>query len=58
MSLKATNNSADSNGLVSTLLVFSIYSKMTKLDALSFLITQRAMVMKKAMDEIRKYTAL
>ena len=52
MSFKAINNSVGPNGLVPTLLVFGAYPIMTELDALSLSITQHAMAMKKAIDEI------
>ena len=57
MSFKAINDSVGPNGLVPTLLVFGAYPRMTELDAPSPSITQRAMAMKKAMDEVRKCTA-
>ena len=53
---KTINNSVVFNGLVHTLLVFGAYSRMTELDAPFLSITQRTMVMKKAMDEVRKCT--
>lgn len=56
MSLKVINNSADPNELVPTLLVFDAYPRMTEFDAPSLSITQRAMAMKKAIDEVRKCT--
>ena len=56
MSFKAINNSVGPNELVSTLLDFCAYPKMTKSDALSLSMTQRVIVMKKAMDEIQIYT--
>ena len=57
MSFKAINDSVGPNGLVPTLLVFGAYPRMTELDAPSPSISQRAMAMKKAMDEVRKSTA-
>ena len=57
MSFKAINDSVGPNGLVPTLLVFGAYPRMTESDAPSPSITQRAMVMRKAMDEVRKCTA-
>lgn len=56
MFFKIINNSIGLNGIVPILLVFDIYPKMTKLDAPFSLITQRAMTMKKTIDEIRTYT--
>lgn len=57
MSFKAINNLMGFNGLDATLLIFGTYPRITKLDALSLLIPQRAMAIKKAMDELRKYIA-
>ena len=54
MSFKAINNSIGPNGLVPTLLIFGAYSGMTKLDTLVLSIIQRAMVMRKAIDKVRK----
>lgn len=56
MSLKAINDSVGPNRLVPILLVFDAYPKMTELDALSSLITQHVMAMKKAIDEVWKCT--
>ena len=52
MSFKAINNSIGPNGLVSTLLVFGAYPKMTEHDALSPSITQRTVAIRKAIDEV------
>ncbi len=57
MSFKAINDSVSPNKLVPTLLVFGAYPRMTKQDAPSLSITQGAMTMQKAMDEIRRSTA-
>jgi hypothetical protein len=57
MAFKALNDSAGSNGLVSTLLVFGAYFRMTEMDAFSSTITQRFIAMRKAMDEVRKSVA-
>ncbi len=57
MAFKAINDSAGPNGLISTLLVFGAYPRMTEMDASSSTITQRAIAMKKAMDEVRKLHA-
>lgn len=58
MAFKAINDSVGPNGLVPTLLVFGAYPRMTELDAPSPTITQRATAMKKAMEEVKKLTAL
>ena len=52
MFFKAINNSVGHNGLVSTLLVISAYPRMTISDIPSPSITQHAMAMRKAIDEI------
>ena len=52
MFFKAINISVDPNGLAPTLLVFGKYSRMIELDAPSPFFTQRAIAMKKAMDEV------
>ena len=49
---KAINDTAGSDGLVLTLLVFSIYPWMVELDVLSLSVTQRANAIKKAIVEI------
>jgi hypothetical protein len=54
MAFKALNNTIGPNGLVSTLLVFSVYPQMIKLDAPSPTVAQRANVVKKAIAEICK----
>ena len=54
MTLKTVNDSIESHELVSTLLMFGAYSRMTKLNAFSLTINQRAIVMKKVMNEMRK----
>ena len=57
MTLKTVNDSIESHELISILLIFGAYSRMTKLDAFSFTINQRVIIMKKAMDEMRKFNA-
>ena len=52
MSFKDINNSVGPNGLVTSLLVFSAYPKVTELDAPSPSIIQHAMVMHKTIDEV------
>ena len=54
---KAINNFVNSNRLVFTLLVFDAYLRMPEQDALSRSITQRALIMQKAIDEIQRFTA-
>jgi hypothetical protein len=57
MTLKTLNDFVDFNELVSTLLVFDAYSKMTKINACSSIITQRLITMRKIMNEIREFNA-
>ncbi len=57
MAVKAVNDTAGPNGLVLTLLVFSAYLRMTKLDLPALLITVRVTVVRKAMAEITKLQA-
>ena len=52
MSFKVFNDLIRSNGFVSTLLVFDAYSRMTDMNASSLTLTQRAIAMRKAMDEV------
>ena len=54
MTLKTINDSVEFHGLVFILLIFGAYSRMTELDAFFLTISQRAIVMKKAMNEMRK----
>ncbi len=54
MAVKAINDSTNPNGLIPTLLVFSAFPRITELDPLALSITVRAIVIKKAMDEITK----
>lgn len=57
MSFKALNDSVGPNGLVLTLLVFGAYPRMAESDAPSPTITQRAVAMRKAMDQVKKNIA-
>ena len=54
MTFKTINDSVESHDLMSTLLIFGAYSRMSESDAFVSSITQRFIAMKKAMDEIRK----
>ena len=54
MAVKAVNDTASPNGLVLTLLVFSAYPRMTKLDPPTPLIIAHAMAIRKAMAKITK----
>lgn len=57
MAFKAVNDSVGPNGLIPTLLVFGAYPRMMEMDAPSPTITQRAVAMRKAMDEVKKINA-
>ena len=57
MAFKAINDSVGPNGLVLTLLVFGAYPRITNLDAPSLTVTQRAAIVKKAIEKIRKLYA-
>jgi hypothetical protein len=57
MTFKALNDSIESDELVSTLLVFGAYLRMTEMNVPSSTITQRAIAMKKVMEEVRKFNA-
>jgi hypothetical protein len=58
MTFKVINDSIEFNDLIFTLLMFEIYFRMIEMNASSFIITQRAIVMKKIMNEIRKFNAI
>jgi hypothetical protein len=57
MAVKAINDTAGPNGLVPTLLVFGAYPRMSNLDPPAPSITERAVAIHKAMDEITKIRA-
>ena len=57
MAIKAVNDTTSPNGLVLTLLVFSAYLRMTKLDLLALLIIARTTAVRKAMAKITKLRA-
>ena len=54
MIVKAVNDIAKANGLVSTLLVFDAYSRMHHLDSSASNITQRAAAITKTMKKMKK----
>lgn len=58
MFLKSINNSAGPNKLVPILLIFDAYLRMIKLDVPSISITLYIMVIKKAINKVRKCTTL
>ncbi|RFU26353.1 hypothetical protein B7463_g9983, partial [Scytalidium lignicola] len=57
MAFKAVNDSVGLDGLVLTLLVYGAYLRMSELDTLAPTVSQRAMAIKKAMEEISKIRA-
>lgn len=57
MAFKALNDSAGTDGLVPTLLLFGAYPRMTEWDAPSPSVIQRQATLRKAMDEVRKLRA-
>ncbi len=58
MTFKVINDSIELNNLISILLVFEIYFRMIEMNTSSSIITQRAIVMKKIMKEVRKLNAM
>ena len=58
MIFKIINNSIDFNELIFTLFVFDVYLRMIEMNVSFFIIIQRVVIMKKTMNEIRKYIAL
>jgi hypothetical protein len=57
MIIKTINDTADSDELVSTLLVFEAYSRMHAMNSSISSINQRTMTIEKAMIEMRKFRA-
>ncbi len=57
MAVKAVNDTTGPDSLVLTLLVFSAYLRMTKLDPPALLITVRVTAVRKAIAEITKLQA-
>ena len=57
MAVKAINNTTSPDGLVSTLLVYGAYLRISKLDSPTPSITERAAAIQKAMAEIVKLRA-
>ncbi len=58
ISFKILNNSIESDDLISTLLVFETYFRMIESNAFSSTITQRAIAMRKAMNEIKRFLTI
>jgi hypothetical protein len=57
IAVKAVNDLASLDRLVLTLLVFGAYLRLSKLDPLALLVTQRATAIKKAISEVTKLRA-
>ena len=57
MAVKAVNNTAGPDGLVPTLLVFGVYPRISELNPLAPSITQRAITVRKAIEEVAKIRA-
>ena len=57
MAFKAINNSVGPNGLIPTLLVFGAYPHMVESNAPNPIVAQRAVALKKAMEEVKKLRA-
>jgi hypothetical protein len=57
MTFKVINDSIEFDELVLILLVFEVYFRMIEMNASSLTITQRAIAMKKIMNEVRKFNA-
>ncbi len=55
MIIKAINNTVDSDELILILLMFKTYLRMLSMNLSSSSISQRAIVIEKAMTEIRKF---
>jgi hypothetical protein len=55
MIIKAINDTAELDELVLTLLVFGVYPRIHIMNSSASSISQRAMTIKKAMTEIRKF---
>jgi hypothetical protein len=57
MAVKAINDSAGPNRIVPTLLVFSVYPRLTKIDPLSLSVTKRIEAIRAATKEVRRLYA-
>jgi hypothetical protein len=57
MTVKAINDTVGLDELVSTLLIFDAYSRMHAMNSSISSISQRAMIIEKAMTEMRKFRA-
>ena len=57
MAVKAVNNTTGPNGLVSTLLVYGAYPRISNLDPPTLSITEQAAIIQKAIAKIVKLRA-
>jgi hypothetical protein len=57
MTVKAINDTAESDKLVLTLLIFETYSRMHVMNSSTSFMTQRATTVEKVMTEVRKFRA-
>jgi hypothetical protein len=57
MAIKAVNDTAGPDGLVSTLLVFSTYPRMTTTDTSSLMVTKHGKAITKAIKQIAELHA-
>jgi hypothetical protein len=57
MAFKVINNSAGPNGLIPTLLVFRAYLYIVKSDTPNPIVVKRAVALKKAIEEVKKFKA-
>jgi hypothetical protein len=57
MAVKAINDSARPDGIISILLVFGAYLRLTKIDPLSSLVTKRAEAIRVITKEVRRLYA-
>ena len=54
MAIKAINNLAKLDRIIFTLLVFRVYPRITKIDALLLSVTKRAKAIRAATKEVRR----
>jgi hypothetical protein len=54
IAVKAVNDLAGPNGIIPTLLVFSVYPRLTKIDPLSLSVTKRIEAIRAATKEVRR----
>jgi hypothetical protein len=57
IAFKTINDSVGPNGIIPTFLVYGIYPRITKYNALLLIIAQQAIAIKKAIADIQKFRA-